>query len=192
MHELIGDLFYEVQNEYDRLMVDYCLVENDAAYHGYSSHKEVLLFAMNKLRDEYPWITITEEMACAEEVSAEELFAFPDKPWKENAHGTVVKHINFSDGGKIPYWYAFLEPPHGTGSVIKNGKTIREEYSREDFELVNRALFPKGIEELEIYDWTTDWSDYFEAGKEWWGTMCYSIYDKKMNRFVVLMASATD
>lgn len=96
------------------------------------------------------------------------------------------------EGGQIPYWYAFLEPPHGTGPVIINGKMIRKEYAPEDFEIVNRALFPQGTNELEVYEWTTDWSDYFDAGHEWWGAACWSVYDKTLNRYAVIMASATD
>lgn len=30
------------------------------------------------------------------------------------------------------------------------------------------------------------------AGHEWWGTACWSVFDRNVNRFVVLMASATD
>ncbi|MBP5293222.1 MAG: hypothetical protein J6023_03735 [Clostridia bacterium] len=57
---------------------------------------------------------------------------------------------------------------------------------------MNRALFPKGTSGLEVYEWTTDWSDYFDDGHEWWGAVCYTVYDKLLERFVVIMASATD
>ena len=60
------------------------------------------------------------------------------------------------------------------------------------FRKVNSALFPEGTDELEVYEWTTDWSNYFDDGHEWWGAACWSVYDKNMNRYVVIMASATD
>ena len=83
-------------------------------------------------------------------------------------------------GTTVPYWYAVLEPVHGRRN------------KPEDFKKVNEVLFPKGTDALDIYEWTTDWSDYFDAGHEWYGACCWSIYDKAMNRYVVMLVSATD
>ena len=83
-------------------------------------------------------------------------------------------------GEQIPYWYAFLEPPQWFGCAP------------DDFRRVNNALFPEGAGELEVFEWTTDWSNYFDAGREWWGTACWSVYDRRLDRFAVLFASATD
>lgn len=44
---------------------------------------------------------------------------------------------------------------------------------------------------LGVYEWSTDWSDYFDAGHEWRETSCWSIYDTHLKRYVVIMASAT-
>lgn len=192
MRELINDEFYKILKEYDRIVIDYCLMENDSCSGGYLSHKEALLFAMCRLREQYQWISIDIDKANAKKISQDELLFFPDKPWKETSHGTTIYHVDFELTGNIPYWYAFVEPPYGTGPVVRNGKMVRKEYGREDFEIINRALFPGGTHELEIYEWSTDWSNYFDAGQEWWGTICYSIYDKMMNRYTVLMASETD
>ena len=62
----------------------------------------------------------------------------------------------------------------------------------EDFEKVNGVLFPGDLEELEIYEWTTDWSDYFDDGHEWYGASCWSVYDRSMNRYAVMLVSSTD
>ena len=78
------------------------------------------------------------------------------------------------------YRKAFLKPPH-TNS-----------YSDADFYKINAALFPNGTGGLEVYEWTTDWSEYFDEGHEWWGTLCLTVYDKALNRFAVIMSSATD
>ena len=83
-------------------------------------------------------------------------------------------------GEQIPYWYAFWETPHPSG------------YGPDDFRRVNSILFPAGTDELEVYEWTTDWSNYFDDGHEWWGTACWSIYDGRMHRYIVIMASTTD
>ena len=82
--------------------------------------------------------------------------------------------------GKLNYRKAFLYPPHQSGC---NGK---------DFAHVNAVLFPNGTEDLEVYEWSTDWSDYFDDGHEWWGALCLTVYDRSLDRFVVITASATD
>ncbi len=80
----------------------------------------------------------------------------------------------------LNYRKAFLYPPHGNS------------YTGKDFVKVNAALFPNGTDGLEVYEWTTDWSDYFDEGHEWWGALCLTVYDKSADRFAVIMASATD
>ncbi|MBO6002730.1 MAG: hypothetical protein J6P53_04455 [Mailhella sp.] len=63
---------------------------------------------------------------------------------------------NDNCGGMMPYWHAFLETPHGTACTP------------DDFRRVNAALFPLGAERLEVCGWSTDWSDHFDGGHEWW------------------------
>lgn len=82
--------------------------------------------------------------------------------------------------GKLNYRRAFLYPPHENG------------YTGKDFVRVNAALFPNGTDGLEVYEWSTDWSEYFDEGHEWWGALCLTVYDRSLDRFVVIMASATD
>ena len=80
----------------------------------------------------------------------------------------------------INYRKAFLCPPYENG------------YDDDDFELVNSILFPNGTDELEAFEWDTGWSEYFDEGNERWGSLCFTVYDRKTNRFIVIMASATD
>lgn len=82
--------------------------------------------------------------------------------------------------GKLNYRKAFLYPPYENG------------YTDADFERLTASLFPNGKDKLEVYEWTTDWSEYFDEGHEWWGTLCYTVYDRSLDRFAVIMASATD
>lgn len=110
-----------------------------------------------------------------------------DGEWNGDSDQAVGKSVateemfssNYQDG-KLNYRKAFLYPPHQNG------------YTGKDFVRVNAALFPNGTDQLEVYEWTTDWSDYFDEGHEWWGTLCLTVYDKSLDRFVVIMASATD
>ena len=96
---------------------------------------------------------------------------------------TVPAAALFGSSGRddgLDYRRAFLYPPHGNGYTIA------------DFAKVNAMLFPNGTDALEVMEWTTDWSDYFDEGHEWWGALCLTVYDRSMDRFVAIMASATD
>ena len=102
------------------------------------------------------------DQAVGKSISAEEMFSSEYLP------------------GTLNYRKAFLYPPH------------ENSYTGMDFVRVNAALFPNGTGELEIYEWNTNWSEYFDEGHEWWGALCLTVYDKTLDRFVVIMASATD
>jgi len=192
MYELTEDNFYKAIEAYGDCCLEYCLMKDDQPYRGEVSHRAAVLFAMEKCSSlmPEPW---TADIARAEAalIGADELLRVPDRPWKHNDHGTVLYDVCF-DGKRIPYWYAFLEPPHGTGPVVKDGKTVRSKYGPEDFRTVNEALFPEGTEQLTVYEWPTDWSDYFDDGNEWWGAGCWSVYDAKLDRYAVILASSTD
>ena len=184
MRELINDPFNKLIEEYDRCVIDYCIMEDDMLYQGYPSHKDAIRFAMQKVieRDAGTQIKVEIEKAQAHQIDSAELLHVPEI-LRTDRVGRRFYDCDLPDplkGEQIPYWYAFLEPPHASG------------YGPDDFRKVNSVLFPKGVDQLEIYEWTTDWSDYFIDGREWWGTACWSIYDKHLDRYVVIMAEATD
>lgn len=201
MHELTNDTFYTMIKNYPRCIIDYCLIGDDTPHQGYRSHKDAILFAMLKVIERYIDTQLKDEISYGSKVQDEPF------PWnldigKAHAHqidpaellhvpeilrtghaGQRIYDCGFPDpfkGEQIPYWYAFWETPHSSG------------YGPYDFRKVNSVLFPEGTDELEVYEWTTDWSNYFDAGHEWWGTACWSIYDRRMNRYVVIMAETTD
>ena len=185
MRELLNDPFYSFIEKYDRCVIDYCLIEDDTPYQGYRSHKDAVLFAMLKVieRDDepFPW-NLDIGKAQAHPIDPAELLHVPEI-LRTNHAGQRFYDCKLPDslkGEQIPYWYAFLEPPHASG------------YGPDDFRKVNSVLFPEGTDELKIYEWTTDWSNYFDDGREWWGTACWSVYDKHMNRYIVILAEATD
>lgn len=159
------DPFYGVVGKYPDSEVDFCLVGNDHSSTGCGAHRDAL------------------EQACRE------LFTDGDEEtaWHYDcgeAEGkrveTAVLFAGISDERGANYRGAFCCPPYGVRCSDK------------DFDIVNAALFPRGTDTLEVYEWTTDWSEYFDAGHEWWGALCYTVYDKALDRFVVIMASATD
>ncbi|MEZ4369625.1 MAG: hypothetical protein R3B07_02340 [Polyangiaceae bacterium] len=45
---------------------------------------------------------------------------------------------------------------------------------------------------LTIHEWSTDWSNFFDAGREWWGTFCWTIEDPLRKWTTAILASSTD
>ena len=165
------DTFYRLIAEYPDIVCDYCLVgvENKYAkktgafpYRGVDSHRLALSCAAHELFRDGEEWSFDIKGAKCRKLSGKALFA----PTNSDEW--------------LNYRKAFLCPPHGNA------------YTDEDFERVNAVLFPGGTESLEVYRWTTDWSEYFDEGHEWWGALCLTVYDKTLDRFVVIMASATD
>ena len=185
MYELKDDVFYEELKRYPDLVVDYCLLKNEGPYRGEETHRLALAYAFRKLKRELDGdlsYELGKAKACPMDPAA--LLALPEKPCRKEyvikgSFHAVGLDIT-SDGGEVPYWNAFLEPPCGC------------RYGPEDFLSFNAVLFPKGPEKLIAYSWSTDWSNYFDDGHEWWGAACWSIYDKSLNRYVVILASASD
>lgn len=194
MRELLNDPFYEVIGKYDRCIIDYCLIEDDVPHRGKSSHKDAILFAMLKVMERdiddrgkeaqgepFPW-SLDMGKAQARQIDSAALLHGPEILRTDRA-GQRFYDCRLPDplkGEQIPYRYAFWETPQPSG------------YGPDDFRRVNSILFPAGTDELEVYEWTTDWSNYFDDGHEWWGAACWSIYDGRMHRFIVIMASTTD
>lgn len=163
--------FYRLIAEYPDIVCDYCLINNENRcapeigvfpYRGADSHRLAL------------------------DCAARELFA-NGADWTYDIKGARCKKLSgkalFAPAGSdewLNYRKAFLCPPHGNS------------YTDGDFERVNAVLFPGPAEDLEVYRWTTDWSEYFDEGHEWWGALCLTVYDKTLDRFVIIMASASD
>ncbi len=201
MRELVNDPFYELIKGYGNCIIDYCIIGDDTPYQGYRSHKDAVLFAMLKVIERWIEETLKSEVdfrgepldepflwsldmakAKASVIDPGWLLRVP-KVLGKDPNGNVDYDCRWPDalkGDQIPYWYAFIETVHTSG------------YGPEDFRKVNEVLFPNGPESLEAMQWTTDWSSYFDDGHEWWGTACWSVYDRSLDRYVVIMASATD
>jgi hypothetical protein len=58
----------------------------------------------------------------------------------------------------------------------------------EEFENVNNYLFPNK-DNLIIYQWNNDWSNYFTAGKDGWAAAMWTVYDPERNKFTVASIS---
>ena len=158
-----GDPFYALLAEYPRIVVEYSIVPGgSSSCQGCEAHRSALKQALRKYAEDGWEMSYDVIAARGKQIDAAKLFAPACKAEALNYRG------------------AFLHPPHGTG------------YTDADFDRVNAALFPNGTDKLEVYEWTTDWSDFFDDGHEWWGALCLTVYDRSTGRFVVILASATD
>ena len=84
---------------------------------------------------------------------------------------------------------AFLDPPYRTKLEAK------------DFRDWLAMLHVLPDEELDVVDWVgnpdqeparSTWSDYFDAGKEWWGIWCLTVFNPARRTLCVIAASTTD
>ena len=178
MKLLKDDALNQILSQYD-LDIDHWLLVDNASYLGEASHKKAVLYAMQQ----YDCAVDAGKMR-GKAIPASELFSEPPIPYKQTKNGVRAfidpELHNRSMGENLKYWYAFLEPPY------------HNKYDINDFRVFNAALFPQGTDGLEIFSWNTEWSDFFDAGHEWWGAACWSIHDRLANRYVVILASSTD
>ncbi len=156
------DPFYACIAAYPDCAVDYCIVTGDPL--GYRGC-------------ESHWQALC---AACEKLLAPEGWQIDTGKARGNPVDAEALFTSAYPKDKLNYRKAFLYPPHGI------------DYSGVDFVKINAMLFPNGTNDLEAYEWTTDWSDYFDEGHEWWGALCNTVYDKTLDRFAVILASATD
>ena len=210
MQRIDNDSFYEFIKQYDpnseyHLVgeVDYHLLNDDKPYEGMTSHREALRIVFDWLvkqdienkenartmfgddyADRLRPLVYDIDKAQPSPLDPQVFFYCPNIV-KTDYYGNVFYDAEWEPndenfGTTVPYWYAILEPVQGRRNTP------------EDFKKVNEVLFPNGTDTLDIYEWTTDWSDYFDAGHEWYGSCCWSAYDKTRSRYVVMLVSATD
>ena len=210
MNEIKRDSFYDLAKQYDPNAeyhvvgeVIYFLLSDDRPYEGLISHRDALISVFDGLVEksienrengrkrwgdsfveDHPPMAYDIDRAQPSPLTSQELFYCPNII-KTDYYGSAFYDAEWTPndeniGTTVPYWFALMEPVQGRRN------------KPEDFKRVNEALFPNGTDMLEIYEWSTDWSDFFDAGHEWYGSCCWSIYDKTMNRYVVMLVSATD
>jgi hypothetical protein len=82
------------------------------------------------------------------------------------------------------YKTAFFLPPH-----VLSGTT---DEMVQLFEKINEFVLGNTPEQIDIISWSTDWSNYFDAGHEWWGAFFWTIRRADSDQVVVIGASTTD
>ncbi|WP_179008826.1 hypothetical protein [Winogradskyella forsetii] len=116
------------------------------------------------------------------------LFYFDSKEINENiVNIRDFEHYknNTSELYTIGFAQAFLDPVHGfrvSNNIFETGKYFI------DF---CEFLF-SDLNKIEILKWNTDCSNYFDDGKEWWGTHFWTVYNPIKNYYIGILASDTD
>jgi hypothetical protein len=81
------------------------------------------------------------------------------------------------------YLMAFSDPPYGLQLGADDAQAL--------FETIRDYFFPETAD-LEIRSFTTDWSNYFRAGLEWWGAYWWTVLNRARGIITVIAASSTD
>jgi len=82
------------------------------------------------------------------------------------------------------YKTAFFHPPYGLRGPDHEKEGL--------FDGINAFVLGSDPTACEIFSWSTDWSNYFDAGKEWWGAFYWTVRPTGSNSIVVIGASSTD
>ncbi len=173
----------KISNKYPKLLLDFVILEIDGNYLGEITHRKAIktVFEIFNKREQVAnriirQYTFDEKELVSYKYTSEEFFSKERKRFKQESD-TVTSILDL----KMNYWDAFSYPPYPTP------------YDENDFDKLNHMLFPQQHrEDFEIYSWNDEFSNYFDDGKEWWGTGMWSIYDKHLNRITVVGASLSD
>lgn len=103
--------------------------------------------------------------------------------------------------------YALLNPPYNLSLQEYIRKEARE-YVKYDLKLsqnknvVQTKIFNQFIQTIGlhtedknaniIYQWTNNWEEDLDPGKEWWGSFLWTILNKEKGEITVISASSTD
>ncbi len=82
------------------------------------------------------------------------------------------------------YTYAFFEPPYNIRGSLKEQENL--------FRAVEKLFLGKFDARAKIWKWSDNCSNFFDAGKEWWGTYFYTYALPDSQIILGIAASATD
>ncbi|MBN72410.1 MAG: hypothetical protein CME32_24400 [Gimesia sp.] len=106
-------------------------------------------------------------------------FFYTDPAKKRN----IIPSEEIDYGIGTGFAYAFSSPPY---SIQLSADDLGELFDK----FLNFIIC--GSSDSIIYQWPTNWSNYFEAGDEWWGSFLWSVSNPDNNQIVVIAASTTD
>ena len=98
--------------------------------------------------------------------------------WKELIGSRELNHLPHG------LYSAFMDPPYG---IISS-----PEEATHHFSWLLQLLLPSPSHPIEIFSWETNWANYFDAGKEWWGTYLWTILTEYGESITAIGVSTTD
>ncbi len=89
----------------------------------------------------------------------------------------------------VSKWKRFVS---GIEPTVKRLGPATPEF-QQNFKQVLQSAFGTDIRDprIQFWEWPTNWSTYFDAGHEWWGSFCWSVVTPD-RRIVGIVASTTD
>lgn len=129
----------------------------------------------NRRREEFFQIRIQEELLTGRPVTVPE---FLGPSWNPEQACFVP-----SDE-RTGYAAAFRDPPY----PLRRSQVEALEL----FRAMTESLFAGFREPLAVYEWSTECSNYFDAGREWWGTFFWTVGVLGASSIVGVVASTTD
>ncbi|MEM7346589.1 MAG: hypothetical protein AAF485_20290 [Chloroflexota bacterium] len=161
--------------------VDYILIDPGTHQPSEALHQIAAIVCMELLNDKDP----SSRWCCDYDTS--QMYAEPINISKflgsyfDTDTHRIIRPKSYPDLG---YAFAFSSPPYGL--------RVSLEEVNELFLAINTHLFNNFSDALDIYQWSTNWSNYFIAGNEWWGSFFWTIHNKSRDFIVVVGASETD
>jgi hypothetical protein len=111
--------------------------------------------------------------------------------WADNGpKGAAIRNWEIpTDGAELGYAahgyaHAFTDPPYSLAGSRQEVQRLFAEFAR--------VFFDDFSPQLVVYSWTTDWSNYFDAGHEWWGSSLWTVFVPSKKRLIWVGASTTD
>ena len=143
-------------------------------------------------RDDYFKVTINSEVGLTGLRIPVDVFFGPffDLPRRklispDEQHVNEASQASNREYATLGFADAFIEPPHGLRTTI--APDMIEEY----FINFCERLFGD-LNRIIVYSWNTDSSNYFDDGKEWWGSFFWTVYNPVSNWYIGIAASTTD
>lgn len=110
---------------------------------------------------------------------------FLGERYHQDRGGLVVPGSGpLGDRADMGFAYAFSDPPY---PIRLSARELGEL-----FEEIKVTMLGGITDGSVIYQWPTDWSTYFDAGREWWGSFLWSLARPATNSIAVIAASTTD
>ncbi len=190
---------FQINDDISKYDSHYLTAKNSIKELQKNSHYFTIDFDENKLKESGTKISVEEFLGpCFDfklmkpilrgDRNINDLFYYDSKEISENIIKLNDSELYKNDTSElytIGFTQAFLDPVHSfrvSNSKLETGKYFI------DF---CKFLY-SDLNKIEVFKWSTDCSNYFDDGKEWWGTHFWTVYNPIKNYYVGITASNTD